>query len=719
MQNLLNKLFGNQPAEPERDLSPAQQELNSLLETAATALEQGYHDTALETYQRGLELARSRNDPASEEHFLSGIGAAHVAQEDYDTALPVLNEALELARRLDDPRAMARCLNNMGSYYAQQEKWGTAQTYHQQALDAARKSNSGEMIALALENLAKDYLNQDNPGYAQHLLKEAVVLAQAHQQLPQASRVVGLLADATASAGDHASAQKLYTQAAQLAEQTGQLALQMRWLQALAGLEIENRNFQQAIEHAQTAENLALRLGTESAEFFMNSALELSTAYQLSGNSPQAEEYATRALAQARSTGDAKHEAEALMRLGMAAHTMANYEQAEELLGEALTYFEDGTLTDRDEHLQLLLALGDIAIHRAKPDQALKQVQQALELAREAEDIAQQAKALHLLGSLSLAQSDQDQALTYWRQALNMLGATNPSQAAQIHCDIAGARRAMGDFKTALVEYEKGLVLLNQIKQPAIRGLVLSNAATLYTEVGDVDTAQAFYEESIDIARSLDDKRAQGLRLGNLGWFYALTGRLRAAVETLEYALAISRDLDDKLMIAVQSNNLARAYYLMEDYEAARTLHKSSITTATAIGAERWQGIFQADQGDTMVALGRLDEAEELYHAALTTSINTGDMENYVRSQARLARLYAQTGRAGEAAEMAHESYQRARKMHYTRGQAEALVARGDAAEAQGDSETAQQHSAAAQRLYKILHAPQATTLEPEQTPTE
>ncbi|NDJ78961.1 MAG: tetratricopeptide repeat protein [Chloroflexi bacterium] len=726
MQNFLNRLRGITPdtEQPSTTLTPAQQEMGTLLETAATALEQGYHETALETYERGLTLARTMNDTVSEEHFLSGIGAAHVALENYDAARPILNQALEIARELasthSDQRALARCLNNFGSFYSQQRNWTSAQSYHQQALDAARSTGDNGMIALALENLAKDYQHQDNPRYAQHLLKEALGLAQASMQIQQVTRVVGLLAESSLAIGERAAAHKLYAQAVQLAQQTNQPTQQLRWLQALTRLEIENRNFTQAIQHAQAAENLALRLGSESAEFFMNSALEISTAYQMSGNSQQAEEYATRALAQARSTGDARHEAVALMRLGMAAHTMGDHDRAQRFLSEVMGYYEDGTLSDREEQLQTLLTLGTIAMRRHDAPQAQQFGQHALTIAKQTEDPPRQAEALHLLGNLAQQQGDHEGALGHWRQALNLLGTGSHAQAAQLRCDIASARKAGGDFKAALVEYEKALVLLNHIKQPAVRGLVLSNAATLYTEVGDIDTAQAFYQESIEIAQSLDDARAESLRLGNFGWFYALTGRPRRAIDTLEKALKLSRALEDTLMVAVQSNNLARTYRQLEDYETARALHKQAVAAATATDEERWLAIFQSEMGETLAAHGDLEAAEPLYDSALELSQRYNDLETSVRTRARLAMLYARTERAEQAAALALESEQQARKMHYKRGQADALTARGDAARAQGDMAAAEHFYGEARHAYTVLHDPagqRVTDRLPQQEP--
>ncbi|NLE50885.1 MAG: tetratricopeptide repeat protein [Chloroflexi bacterium] len=711
MQKFLNQLFGsNQPREqPSPALSPEQQAINEMLETAATALEQGYYDTALETYERGLARAREQGDTRSEEHFLSGIGATYVARRDFDTARPLLDEALEIARTLGDRRALTRTLNNLGSFFAQQNEWGTAQTYHQQALDEAREIGEASVLALTLENLAKDYLNQDNPSYAQHLLKEAITVAQRGGQAPILARLLGLLAEATLAVGDRVTGHRLLNQAVQIAQQTGQNEQHLRWLRALAELEIENRNYALAIEYYQSAENLALRLGNQPAEFFMNSALDLSLAYQLSGNSTQAEEYATRALAQARSADNSELEANALTRLGMAANTMGEWERAEGFLTEALAFYENGALHDREEHVQILLALGNIQTRLHNVERARAFTEQALSIAQSADDPRREASALHLLGNLALEQGNSSEALERWQAALDLLAGADPVQEARLRCDIAGTRRERGDFNGALSEYERALLLLNNFNHPPTRGLVLSNAATLYTDLGDVDTAKAFYDESIEIARNSGDARAESLRLGNLGWFYSLTGQPRTAINKLEEALKLSRALDDTLMIAVQTNNLARTYYQLADYDTARTLHKQAIAAANALDDDRWLAVFQSDMGATLEALERDDEAEPLYESALGKSRAQDDLENIVRTLTRLASLYRRTGRAGDAHGLITEAHQIARRMDYKKGLADVAAVQGDLARDAGDVDTAQHYYAEARRLYAILHDPLAS----------
>jgi tetratricopeptide (TPR) repeat protein len=399
----------------------------------------------------------------------------------------------------------------------------------------------------------------------------------------------------------------------------------------------------------------------------------------------------------------------------MAAYGMNDLARAQSFLAEALTHYESGTLSDGDAHLQMVLTLGNIHLRRDQLDEAARRAQQALDLAEAGEselDIERQASALHLIGNVAMRQGDRDAALQQWNEAIRRLGDARHQQVALLRCDIAQARKTGGDYRAALNEYEKALVMLNHIDHLPTRGLVLSNAATLYTDMGDADTAQAFYEESIEIAQKTGDPHTESLRLGNYGRFLALTGQAQAAIDRLETALKISRHLDDTLLIAVQTNNLARTYRQLQDYETARALHKQSLAAATAIDAERWLAVFQSDMAATLIALNRADEAEPLLREALERSERFADLETTVHTQTRLATLCAQTGRANEAETFAAQAAEQARKMRYKRGIADAEAVLGDLARARGDDGSAREHYAEAHRLYTMLRDPAAQRLE-------
>jgi tetratricopeptide (TPR) repeat protein len=79
-----------------------------------------------------------------------------------------------------------------------------------------------------------------------------------------------------------------------------------------------------------------------------------------------------------------------------------------------------------------------------------------------------------------------------------------------------------------------------------------------------------------------------------------------------------------------------------------------------------------------------------------------------VRTQARLAALYAKRGRADEAADLASKSETRSRKMGYKKGLADALAVLGDLAQERGEIQAARKLYEEARRLYMVLHNPAA-----------
>ena len=84
--------------------------------------------------------------------------------------------------------------------------------------------------------------------------------------------------------------------------------------------------------------------------------------------------------------------------------------------------------------------------------------------------------------------------------------------------------------------------------------------------------------------------------------------------------------------------------------------------------------------GQTMIALGRLEEAEALFQSALEKAAARDDQETQVHAHARLGALYIQTGQLVDANRHIHEAESMARRMSYYRGLAEALAAGGELA---------------------------------------
>ena len=91
-------------------------------------------------------------------------------------------------------------------------------------------------------------------------------------------------------------------------------------------------------------------------------------------------------------------------------------------------------------------------------------------------------------------QREMEKAIEEWRSALAIYeGERYHAQAAQLYCDIGGARRWLGQGKRALKEYDQALMMLSSVDDLATRGLVISNAAIAYADLGDSESANSFF----------------------------------------------------------------------------------------------------------------------------------------------------------------------------------------------------------------------------------
>ncbi|MCX9078752.1 MAG: tetratricopeptide repeat protein, partial [Candidatus Methanoperedens sp.] len=474
MQKFTSRFRGRPEQKPQPYFHPHEQEMNRLSEAGTAAQEQGATEQAMQYYQQGLTLARQYHDVRAEQFFLSGIGALLVQSRQYEQGEQFLREALEAARKQHQSVLIARSLSNLGELYAAQKDWAQAQTHHQQALDVARPTGDAATIVLALENLARDYVEQSNPSYATHLLKEAFQIAQKAQSPVLVAGVSGRMGEAMLAMGDRAGGRKWLEQGLHMSYQTGRNRLVLRWMMDLAGVDIQEGHYLDAMQRYEKAEELARRTGQQQPEFFLQLALNLGQVYQRLGDYTQALIQAERAHLHANELHDAKSAALAVGRQGLALQGLKRNEEAAVKLQEGLRYFEDGVLSDTTEKAGLLLALGRAQQRSGAIEEAIATFQMVLAQTDSEKNPVKRAEALQLLASVYTSHLEREVALKTYQEALAL--------------------------------FENAQKLLSNVDDRVTRGLVLSNAANLYTDLGDLETARSFYEESIQIARDRRDR---------------------------------------------------------------------------------------------------------------------------------------------------------------------------------------------------------------------
>ena len=253
----------------------------------------------------------------------------------------------------------------------------------------------------------------------------------------------------------------------------------------------------------------------------------------------------------------------------------------------AIDYFEKVLpLLPDEEHVQVLLGLGNVLELIAEWQTAGERYEQARAL----------AAALH------------DRPGQAWSQTA-----------------LAELCRKQGKYGEASAWLEKARVGFESLADDAGVGQVLHYAGTLADTQGEYESARALWQESLAIRRRLDDKRAIGSLLSNLGILARRHGRLEEARSLYEESLAVRRELNDRWAIAITLNNMGNLALDQARYDEARTRLEEAVALQREVG-DRWMiGNALNNLGNVARAQGDYDEARAMYGESLSIYRVLGD----------------------------------------------------------------------------------------------
>jgi CHAT domain-containing protein len=249
--------------------------------------------------------------------------------------------------------------------------------------------------------------------------------------------------------------------------------------------------------------------------------------------------------------------------------------------------------------------------------QALGQYRNALNAARAAQPLAESldparraavlgalGKSLWLTGATDEARRELERSIALARQA------QAPAIAAASLNHLGNLYAEQGDLRAARIAYEDSLQLARQTQDPALTATVLINAARLAVKEGDRRTAEIRLAEAERQAQSLPDNRDKAFHLLAIGQLRrSLPGASAAqrdqAMQNFTVAATLARQINDQ-----HSLSYALGYQAQLQQDAGRpaealTLHRQAVFAAQQADAPellyRWQwaiGRLLKQQGD-------------------------------------------------------------------------------------------------------------------------
>ena len=211
-----------------------------------------------------------------------------------------------------------------------------------------------------------------------------------------------------------------------------------------------------------------------------------------------------------------------------------------------------------------------------------------LESARELGDKPVQAWLLMALGTLLSSRLErEEEGIEFLKLGMSVSECIGDKLAtARVHNSLGTAHHNLERFQAALEHFELAETIFDSLGLAHMRAMALSNAGTACRSMTAYDGALDRYGRALEIRVRIGDRHGEGVSRTSLGIAYRLMGRLDESLEQHRLAVAIQREL----------------------------------------GSSHWWLLSALDElGQTLAALGRLNEAREPWAEAAFLAENVGD----------------------------------------------------------------------------------------------
>ena len=433
-------------------------------------------------------------------------------------------------------------------------------------------------------------------------------------------------------------------------------------VKALQGAVQDDPQF--ALAYARLAEaNAALRQD-DDAERFSRRAVDLSQDLPLS------ERYLIEAI-HARIVKDTKKAIESYENLAKTQpdNTDVNYALGELYLNqgdyEKARQHYTNVLKSDPKNLNALLYRGWVEVQAGNPQAGLDPLNRALNLAIEVDNQEEKGQILQAIGVAYEGLNKPDEALRNLEQARDInktIG--NKGGVANSLVEIAGVEASLGKSNEALAEYTEAISIDKEIGAKKSIADAMVNMGVLLQDKGQFDKALGLYKESLQMQRDLGDESNQAVCLNNIGGVYLAQGKSDDALTYYQQALQLREKLGAPADIAETLHNLGEGYTKTAQYDNAMTNYMRALELYRKAGDAHGAALESYGTGMVFLYQGRYGAAVSSIQDAVNGLTTLKDRS---ASMAQIQNGYAQAlvlaGRGNEAAKPLEDAESLAREL--------------------------------------------------------
>lgn len=297
-------LLANEPGIKAADL------LQPVVRVANRLFVESEYERALAAYGLVRELSTLAGNRRGLALALMGEGLVHNARDESDLALASYAESMAAAESAKDSATVARALNNIGNVHYKRGDFAAALAGYQRSLELQQAAGNDQTVAQALNNIGSVHYEQRDYEQARDYFERSLRLAEKAGDTRGAANTLNNLGDVAREAGDYPEALDYYGRALAASESINFKLGVARTLNNIGGgVYLYQSQARQALEPLRRSvalyESIGEKYGLSIATY------NTGRAHYLLGEREPALNYAARAVALGRESGNLKAVAQA------------------------------------------------------------------------------------------------------------------------------------------------------------------------------------------------------------------------------------------------------------------------------------------------------------------------------------------------------------------------------------------------------------------------
>jgi len=276
---------------------------------------------------------------------------------------------------------------------------------------------------------------------------------------------------------------------------------------------------------------------------------------------------------------------------------------------------------DNQEQKALILqALGIAYSDLNKPEEALRNYQQSLEIKRRLGQRKGIADSLNMIASVYEGLGKSALALSNFKEALKIYREIGDRQdVGTVLINLGGFQHNRGKYEDALKLFKESLQIQRDLGNENDQALCLNNIGNSYAFKGDYDDARTYFEQALQLREKIKVPSDIADTLHNLGEVLMKMGQYDQALSRYLRALDLRRGASDKLGAARESDSLGVLFAYQGRFGAALKAREEAMKSFRELqDRSYWMAETLGGYGNALAQVGRFDEAGKHLDQALS-----------------------------------------------------------------------------------------------------